>query len=222
MALDELHLVEHRAGDVVDENRAAEAALTGHEAAVHGDGVEPRRHASDGEAGEVAAGVEFAVDAGQADGDFAGVHVGEIAERVGGGDVLEVLGVARCGEGRGIALTFALHFELFEFVDARGEIEIPRRSLVGGDGDGGARGVEAGVGDDEFVAAGGDGRQDVAAGFVHEGGDAEGGDFDAGTLQEVAGGEIGDVAGDRGGVRGGGGEEEGEGEKERGGEGERK
>ena len=94
--------------------------------------------------------------------------------------------------------------------------------MVGGDGDGGALAIEAEVGNDEFVGAGGNGAEDVAAGVVHECGDAEGGDFDAGTLQEITGGEIGDVAGDRGGEGGGGGEEEGEGEKERGGEGERK
>ena len=64
VTLNQFDLIEHRAGDIIDEDRAAEAALTGHEAAVHGDGVEPRRHASDGEAGEVAAGVEFAVNAG--------------------------------------------------------------------------------------------------------------------------------------------------------------
>ena len=221
VSLDELHLVEHRAGDIIDEDRAAEAALTGHEAAVHRDRIESRGHAAHVETGEIPAGVEFAVNAGQSDGDFAGVHVGEIAEGIGSGDVLEILGVARGGEGRRVALALALHFELFEFVDARGEIEITRRGLVGGDGDGGTLAIEAEVGNDEFVGAGGDGRQDVAAGLVDEGGDAERGNFDAGALQEVAGGEIGDVAGDRGG-EGGGGEEEGEGEKERGGEGERK
>jgi hypothetical protein len=91
--------------------------------------------------------------------------------------------------------------------------------LVGGDGDNGALAIEAEVGNDEFVGAGGNGAEDVAAGFVDEGGDAERGDFDAGALQEVAGGEIGNVAGNGGGVGGGGGEEEGEGEKERAGEG---
>ena len=84
-----------------------------------------------------AAGVELTIDAGQSDSDFAGVHVGEIAEGIGSGDVFKVFGVARGGEGRRVALALALHFELFEFVDARGEIEIPRRGLVGGDGDGG-------------------------------------------------------------------------------------
>ena len=221
VALDELDLIEHRAGDVVHENRAAGAALAGEHGAIHRDGIEAGGHAADGEAGEISAGVEFAVDAGEADGDFAGVHVGEIAERVGGGDVLEVFGVACGGDGGGAALPLAGDFEGVEFVDARGEIEVADGGLIGGDGDGGARGVEAGVGDDEFVGAGGDCRQEVAAGVVDEGGDAERGNFDAGALQEVAGGEIGDVAGDRGG-EGGGGEEEGEGEKERGGEGERK
>jgi hypothetical protein len=96
--------------------------------------------------------------------------------------------------------------------------------LVGGDGDNGTLAIEAEVGDDEFVAAGGDGAEDVAARFVDEGGDAEGGDFDAGAFEEIAGGEIGDVAGDGGGLGEGGGEgeEEGQGEreKERGGAGE--
>jgi hypothetical protein len=107
VAFDEFDLVEHRTRDVIDEDRAARSALAGEQGSVHGDGVQSRRHAADREAGQVAAGVEFAVDARQADRDLTCVHVGQIPELVGRGDVLDVLGVAHGGDGRGAAFAFA-------------------------------------------------------------------------------------------------------------------
>jgi hypothetical protein len=61
------------------------------------------------------------------------------------------------------------------------------------------------------MRAGGQIGEDVAAGVVGERGAAEGGDLDARALEEVAGGDVGDGAGER---RGGGAERR-EGEKER-------
>ena len=62
------------------------------------------------------------------------------------------------------------------------------------------------------MRAGGERREDVAAGVVGEHGEPEDGDFDAGALEEVAGGAVGDVAGERGGPKDGGGEKESEGD----------
>ena len=64
MTLDKLYLVEHRPGDIVYEDRAAEAALASHQPAVHRHRVEAPRHAADSKTREVAAGIELAVDAG--------------------------------------------------------------------------------------------------------------------------------------------------------------
>ena len=203
VAFHELELVEHRAAEIIEHGVARHAALTGEQSAIEGDGVEAGTHAADGEAGVGAGVVGIAGDPGEANRDLGGIQVGKITEGIGGDDVLEVVGVACGGDGGGIALAFAPDLEGVEFVDARGEIEIPRCGLVGGDGDSGALAIEAEVGDDEFVGAGGNGAEDVAAGFVREGGEAERGNLDAGALEQIAGAEIGDVARDGGGVGGG-------------------
>ena len=130
------------------------------------------------------------------------------------------------GDGGGTALAFAGDGERIEFVDTGGEVEIERGGRAIGNGDRGAARIEAEISDDDLVDAGGKRGQDVAAGVVGEGAEAERGDGDLRALEEIAGAEVGDVAGESGGLEGGDGEEEGEGEgegeKERGGEGERK
>ena len=198
MTLDELHLVEHRAGDVVHEDRATEATLAGHEAAIHRDLVKAGGHAADREAAQVAACVELAIDAGQADGDLAGVHVREVAERIGGGDVLQVVGIPIRGDGGGVALALAGDLEGVELVDAGREIEVAHGALADGGGDNGARGVEADVGDNELMRAGGHAGEGVEAGVVGQRAEPERRDFHARALEQVAGREVGDVARDRG------------------------
>ena len=124
------------------------------------------------------------------------------------------------GDGGGTALALAGDGERIEFVDTGGEVEIARGGGGVGDGDRGADGIETEVGDDDLVGASGKRGQDVAAGVIGEGAEAECGDGDLRALEEIAGGDVGDVAGEGGGLEGGDGE--GEGEKERKREGERK
>ena len=107
------------------------------------------------------------------------------------------------GDGGGTALAFAGDGERIEFVDTGGEVEIARGGGGVGDGDGRADGIETEVGDDDLVGAGGKRGQDVAAGVVRQCRETEGGHGDLGSFKEIAGAEVGDVAAEGRGVRGG-------------------
>ena len=194
--------------------------MAGEWRAVEGDAVEARADAADGETVDEVFVGRIAGDAGEADGDLGGIHVRQVSERIHGDDVLHVFGVALRGDGGGPALALTGDFEGVEFVDDAGEVEIARGAGGVVDGDGGARRIEADVGDDDLVRAGRERRENVAAGIVGEGAEAEGRDGDLRALEEITGGDIGDVAGEGRGVSGGRGEEEGEKEGKR--EGERK
>ena len=116
------------------------------------------------------------------------------------------------GDGGSAALAFAGDGECIQFVDTGGEVELARGGGAIGNGDRGAARIEAEISDDYFLGAGGKRGQDVAAGGIGEGAEAERGDGDLRALEEIAGGDVGNVAGEGGGLEGG------EGEKERGGE----
>ena len=220
VALGELHLVEHGTGEVVHVRAAAERALAGERRAVESDAVEAGANAADGETVDEIFVGRIASDAGEADGHFGGIHVRQVSERIHGDDVLHVFGVALGGDGGGTALALAGDLEGVEFVDDARQVEIARGGGGVVDGDRGANRVEADVGDDDLVRAGRERRENVAAGIVGEGAEAEGRDGDLRALEEIAGGDVGDVTGEGGGGRGGRGEEEGEKEGKR--EGERK
>jgi len=83
-------------------------------------------------------------------------------------------------------------------VDARRQVEVPDHALAGGRGDRGADRVETNVAHDELVRAGGDAGEDVATGLVDEGAEAQRGDLNAGTLEQVAGGGVAHRSGERG------------------------
>ena len=207
VALGELHLVEHGTGEVVHVGAAAERALAGEGRAVEGDGVEAGADAADGETVDEVFVGRIAGDAGEADGNLGGIHVRQVSERIHGDDVLHVLGVALRGDGGGTALALTGDLEGLEGVDDARQVEIARGGAGVVDGDRGANGVEADVGDDDLVGAGRKRGEDVAAGVVGEGDEAEGRDGDLGAFEEIAGGDVRDVAGEGGGVRGGGEEE---------------
>ena len=215
VALGELHLVEHGTGEVVHVRAAGEGALAGEWRAVERDAVEAGADAADGETVDEIFVGRIAGDAGEADGHFGGIHVRQVSERIHGDDVLHVFGVALRGDGGGTALALAGDFEGVEFVDDTGQVEVARGAGGVGDGDSGARRIEADIGDDDLVRAGGERREDVAAGIVGERGEAERRNLDAGALEEIAGGDVGDVAGEGGGPKSGEGKKEGKREGER-------
>jgi hypothetical protein len=161
-------------------------------------------------------------DAGQAHQHLARAHIRQIAEGVHRHDVHRVGGVALRGDRGRAALALTGDLEGVHLVDAGGEVEVADHALAGRGGDRGADRVEADVAHDELVGARGDPGEDVAAGLVDEGADAQGGDLDAGALEQVAGRGVAHRAGEGGaaGVGGAGGRhgragEEGEEERAR-------
>ena len=195
LAFDEFKAFEHGARDGL-KLEAAVGAEAREGAAVDGDVVERRVHAADVEAvGEAFIG-GAAGDAGETLDDFAGTHVGQVAEGIHGDDVLHVGGVALFGDHGGIAFAFAGDLERLKFVDAGGEFEIAGDRLRGAHDQAAARGIEPDVGDDEFVGALGDAGERVAAGVVGERGEIERGDGDEGAGELVARGRVADSAGD--------------------------
>ena len=194
VALHDLEALEHSRREVLHIEPPGHRAGKRDQAAVDGDAVEVVRHAADRDAGDVALVVEFAGGARQAHGEFAGAHVGQIAEGIHRDDVLHVGGVALRRERRRIALALAGDFEFGELVNGRREIEIAHRALTGGDRHFGARGIESEVGSDDGVIAGRQIGQREASGVVRQHGATEVRQLHAGTGEMIAGGRIADRA----------------------------
>lgn len=159
-------------------------------------------------------------DAGEADRELGRVHVGQVDELVHRSDVLQVVGVALLGERGGGAFLLAGDLEGIEDEDAAAHFEIAHGGFARGDVDDGLLAFETGVGDEEFVGAGG-GRRDGSGRCCDEGADFEDGNFRTpGTDEAVAGGLAGDVTDDGAGggrrraIGGAGGGQKGRGERQ--------
>ena len=94
--------------------------MAGERRAIERNGVEARTDATDRETVDEVFVREIAGDAGQADGNFGGIHVRQVSERIHRDDVLHVLSVALGGDRGGTALALAGDFEGVEFVDDAG------------------------------------------------------------------------------------------------------
>ena len=200
VALDEFEALEHRAGEIVDTALSRHRALGGEHPAVERDVVQRRAHATDGETVDAVFEIECGADAGEENRELARAHVREVAVGIHRDDVLRIGRVALRGDRRRAALALAGYLEGLKLVDRGGEVEIARGvCLTRGNGDGGARGIESRVGDNDFVRADGQCGENVAPSVVGERGEAERGNRDLRALEEIAGGEVGDGAGEGGG-----------------------
>jgi len=115
--------------------------------AVHRDGREVLIQTADADVAHRAVD-GHAFDARQADEQVGGI-LGEIAEGVGGNDVLHARGETLQGDGLGVALAFAGDDELAHGVDLRRHFDIESIGLAGAHGGGGGLRVETRVGNVE-------------------------------------------------------------------------
>jgi hypothetical protein len=98
------------------------------------------------------------------------------------------------GDRGGVALAFAGDFVRGEPIQAAREIEVLGRCFSRRHLHGRAYGIESDIRDDNFMRAGRQTGQDEAAGVVGERAHSERGHVDARALEQIAGGDVRDVA----------------------------
>ncbi len=195
MSLRKFHFGETGAGELGG-GELAGGARAGLEAAVDRHAVEGGGRAAHLDAvGHTVVG-EIHGDAGHEAREFGDAEVGQVAVGIQRDDVLHVAGVALGGEGGGGALAVGTDLELAEPVNGAGEIEVTRGRGAGRDAEGDRLRIEAGVGGDDDVLAGGQSAEGVVAAVVGTRGQSERGHLDRGAAQQVAGRLIANPAGD--------------------------
>ena len=147
LALDQLHALEHCAGDRL-EFEAAVRAQRRERAAVDGHVVERGVHAADVEPIGESFISRTAGDAREPHDDFTRAHVRKVTESIHGDHVLHVVRIPLFRNHRGIALTLAGDLERLEFVDAGRQVEVAHSALTRAHVDHLADSIEADVGDD--------------------------------------------------------------------------
>ena len=192
LALGELERFEHVAGKGGHARVAILSAEGGHAAAVDRDGGHAGAHAAHADDFDDFVTRVAESNAGQTDREFGGVHVRHVAELIHRRDVLEVVGVALLGQRGREALFGTGDFERVEHEHRAAQDEVADGWLAGGDDDGDGLGVEADIGGNHVMGAGGH-VHEVTAGVVDEGAQVERGDLHLGADEAVAGGFVGHV-----------------------------
>jgi len=175
---------------------AAERRCTGALLTIQRHHAEIRVHAADHHGGDVALLFELR-HAGHAHDESADVQVGDIAERVGGHDGFDVVGIALRGDRGGIALALAGDDELVELVDRGGQRQFVIRAPIGHDGHPHRLGVEPGVGGGQRIQAGGHLRKNEFARRARERGEVARLECHDGALEVGFRAGIADAAGHR-------------------------
>lgn len=184
--------------------RTAHAARAGLLIAVDAHRGEGGGEAADDDALDVVFRVETGGHAGQADQQFTGIEIGQIAEGIECGDVGQIGRGPLARNGERITLERAGDLERIELVDGRRQIDLRHRLATGVDVHGYGLRIQTNIGNLELIVARRDIDEREVTDITGNGLLVERGQIHVGSLEEQLGGLVADAAGDRAGRLGAG------------------